>query len=82
MKPENYENHQLFEKLEQLNSRLQDEETKEKIEIDNYVFYESVYKYIKDRLNLTIPILVQEAEMNALASELEAGLSQINVFHW
>lgn len=80
MKTENYENHQLFEKLEQLNSRLQSDEIKEKIEIDYFAFYETAYNYIKDRLKLTIPILVQEAEMNALASELEAGLSQINAF--
>lgn len=80
MKTENYENHQLFEKLEQLNSRLQDDEIKEKIEIDYFAFYETAYNYIKDRLKLTIPILVQEAEMNALSSELETGLSQINAF--
>jgi hypothetical protein len=80
MKTENFENHPLFEKLEQLNSTLQNDEIKGKISIDYYAFYETVYNYIKDRLKLTIPILVQEAEMNSLVSELDTGLSQINSF--
>jgi uncharacterized coiled-coil protein SlyX len=35
---------------------------------------------VLQRLNSTIPVLVQEAELNALASEIKAGLGQINNF--
>ena len=80
MIPETFQNHSVFEKLEQLNSRLSDKEAKEKIELDKLSFFESVHKYISDRLKLTIPILAQEAELNALSNEIESGLSQINAY--
>lgn len=80
MKPENFENHVLFEKLEQLNLQIQKEETKESIDLEMLSFFESAYKYINDRIKLTIPILVQEVEMNALSNEIEAGLQQMNAF--
>ncbi|MBL3658292.1 hypothetical protein [Fulvivirga sediminis] len=80
MTPENFKSHQLFEKIEQLSQRLSEDEIKEKIELDKLSFFESVHQYISDRIKLTIPILVQEAEMNSLSSEIEAGLQQINAF--
>lgn len=80
MTPENFNDHLLFDKLEQLNQRLNDEELKENIDIESYTYFESVHRYISDRIKLTIPILVQEAEMNALSNEIEAGLQQINSY--
>lgn len=80
MTVENFKSHTLFEKLDQLGQRLNDEEVSEKIDLENMSFYQSAYKYISDRIKLTIPLLVQEAEMNALSSELDQGLQQINSF--
>ena len=80
MNTSEFENHLVFEKLEQLNNRISEEEVRDKIELDRLNFYDSFCKYISDRLKLTIPVLVQVAELNALANEIEAGFSQINTF--
>ncbi len=80
MTPEIFTNHIVFEKLEQLKQILVSENAKEKLGIDNYSFFEATYSYIKDKLNLTIPLLVQEPELTSLASEIEAGNVQINTF--
>ncbi len=80
MTPENFTNHTIFEKLEQFKQALLAENTKEKISIENFSFFETVYLFINDRLKLTIPILVQEPELTNLASEIEAGIVQINSF--
>lgn len=77
---ENYKNHSVFEKLEQLLQVLSTENANEKLGTDNFVYFESFYLFIKDRLKLTIPILIQEAELNALSSEIEAGTVQLNAF--
>ncbi len=77
---ENYKNHSVFEKLEQLKQVLSTEKANEKLGTDNFVYFESFYLFIKDRLKLTIPILIQEAELNALSSEIEAGTVQLNAF--
>ena len=80
MTPESFKSHIVFEKLEQLKQALTSENAKDKIGIDNFAFLEATYLYIKDKLNLTIPILVQEAELANLASEIEAGTVQVNTF--
>ena len=59
---------------------MNSEEVKENIDLETFSFYESVSQYIADRLRLTIPVLVQENELNSLSNEIEAGLQQINSF--
>jgi len=80
MIPEKFNENIVFEKLEQIQNRLQEEEVREKIQLEYLSFYDSVIVYISERLNITVSILVQEAEMNALAKELEQALAQINAF--
>lgn len=80
MKPDAYKSHLVFERLEQLRQSLSAENLGEKIGIENFSFLETVFLYIKDKLNLTNAILVQEAELTNLASEIEAGTNQINTF--
>lgn len=80
MKPDAYKSHLVFERLEQLRQSLSAENLSEKIGIENFSFLETVFLYIKDKLNLTNAILVQEAELTSLASEIEAGTNQINTF--
>lgn len=80
MNPDTFQNHPLYEKLEQLKLRLSEDESKEKISVEMLSFFNSAYQYISDRIKITIPILVQDAEMNAMGSEVEAALQQINAF--
>ncbi len=80
MKVEVYSTHLIFERLEQLKQVLNTESLAEKIGIEYYSFLETVYSYIKDKLNLTVPILIQEAELVALSSEIEKGNIQINTY--
>lgn len=80
MTADNFKTHPLFEKLSQLDSRLHEPEASEKIDIENLSFFQSCFKYISDRLKTTIPILVQEPELNALSSEIDNALQQINSY--
>ncbi len=80
MNSETYKTHLVFDRLQQLKQSLQAETLSEKIGIENFSFLEAVYLYIKDKLNLTNPILVQDAELTNLASEIDSGTSQINTF--
>lgn len=80
MIPESFTSHTVFEKLEQLQQALNADSAKEKISLQDAAFFEAVYKYTKDRLKLTLPILVQEAEMNALSQEIDAVTVQINAY--
>lgn len=80
MTAENFRSHPIFEKLAQLDTRLHEKEANENIDIENLSFFQSCLKYISDRLKTTIPVLVQEAEINSLSNEIDAGLQQINNF--
>lgn len=80
MLPETFTSHTVFEKLEQLHQVLISDSAKEKIPLNESAFFEAVYKYVKDRLKLTLPILVQEAEITALTNEVDAVTVQINAF--
>ncbi|MGD9581029.1 MAG: hypothetical protein AB7V50_06625 [Vampirovibrionia bacterium] len=75
-----FENHPIFGKLEQLAARITEEDVKSKINLEKLNFFESASKYIKDRLNLTIPILTPLSEFNTIAVEIESALAQINSF--
>lgn len=75
-----FENHPVFEKLEQIIIRISEKKVREKIELEKLNFYDSSCKYIKDRIKLTIPVLVPIAELNTISLELENGFAQINAF--
>ena len=80
MNPSDFENHPLFDKIEQLTQRLNEEELREKIDLETIEFFESAIEYFNDRLKLTIPILVQQEQMKALSDELQNSLQQLNQF--
>ena len=80
MTPTEFENHQVFEKLDQISSRIEEKELRELIGVDSINFFETAIGYLKDRLNLTIPTIVQEAELNNISKEIENSLTQINAF--
>jgi hypothetical protein len=80
MLPEGFKSHIVFEKLDQFHQALATEDAKEKLGIDSFAFFEASYNYIENKLKVTIPLLVQEAELANLATEIEAGTAQINSF--
>jgi len=80
MTPIEFENHQIFVKLEQLHSRIFEQEVRELINIDNINFFETAENYLLDRLRLTIPIIVQESELTIISQEIEGALGQLNAF--
>lgn len=81
MIPENFKNHSVFEKLDQLQNALNNENAETSIGIENFIFFKTVHQYIIDKLRITIPILITDAELLNIANEIEAGTSQINTFY-
>jgi hypothetical protein len=80
MNLDNFEKHVLFDKFQQFSEVLSDEKSSEKIDLEKLSFFKSVFDYIEQRIKLTLPDLVQESEMDALAKEIETGVTQINSF--
>lgn len=80
MTPTEFEKHQVFEKLDQISSRIEEKELRELIGVDSINFFETAIGYLKDRLKLTIPTIVQESELTNISKEIENSLTQINSF--
>ena len=77
MNPDNFENHDMFDRLSSLEELLSSEEANEKINLQKLSFYNTVLSFINQRLNLTIPDLVQLAEMDSLSKELNRPLAKV-----
>ena len=80
MNPDNFENHNVFDRLNALKETLSNDEIKEKIDLQKLSFFDTVLSFITRRMKLTIPDLVQLAEMDIISKELNAAVSQINAF--
>ncbi len=80
MTSESFEKHSIFDRLNSLEEILSNEELKEKIDLEKLSFFQTVFSYINQRVKLTVPDLVQQAELDALSNELNAGITQINSF--
>lgn len=80
MTPTEFENHQVFEKIEQLESRIKEKELRELLGVESLNFFETASKYLTDRLKLTIPTIVQETELSTISTEIQNALAQINSF--
>jgi len=80
MTSESFENHSIFDRLKAFEEILANEDVKEKIDLEKLSFFQTVFSYINQRVKLTIPDLVQQAELDALSTELNGGISQINSF--
>lgn len=80
MNSTDFENSQIFEKLEQLNTVLDNDLSKEKIDVDNYNFLKSGIDFISDRLKVTIPSIVNDSDLNTVISELTNTTTQVNNF--
>ena len=80
MTPESFEGHVLFQRLNSIEEILSTEDSKSKISIEKLSFLQTTFSFINQRINLTLPELVQIAEMDGLSSELNTGVTYINNF--
>lgn len=80
MTSESFEKHSIFDRLTSFEEILANEDVKEKIDLEKLSFFQTVFSYINQRVKLTIPDLVQLAELDALSNELNAGITQINSY--
>lgn len=80
MQKESFSSHPVFEKFQQLEQILTNDESRKQMDLENLNFFDTFYKYGKGRLNLTIPVLVQESELNNLLNEIDSGNVQLNTY--
>lgn len=80
MTSENFDKHNIFDRLNSFEEILANDDVKEKIDLEKLSFFQTVFSYINQRVKLTIPDLVQQAELDSLSDELNGGISQINSF--
>ena len=78
MAPTEFENHQVFEKIDQISSRIEEKELRKLIGVDGINFFETAISYLKDRLKLTIPTIVQEAELTTISKEIENLMNDLD----
>lgn len=72
--------HPVSLKTEQLLKRINEVEVIEKLENDKIDFFKTACLYLLDRIKVSIPNLISLAELNAISSEYENALTQINNF--
>lgn len=80
MTSENFQNHNIFDRLKSFEEILSNEDVKEKIDIEKLSFFQTVFSYVNQRVKLTIPDLVQQSELDNLSNELNSGVRQINQY--
>lgn len=80
MTPENFEEHVLFQRLISIEEVLSTKDSKKKMSIEKFSFFQVSASFIKQRINLVLPELIQIAEIDGLSSELNAAVTHINNF--
>jgi hypothetical protein len=80
MNPSDFKQHPVFDRLSDLKKSLQSKAAREHINLDSLNYLQTSMNYIADRLNCSIPILIQDSELNAIAQDLTNELGQINAF--
>ena len=80
MKAEEFEEHPIFDRLNSLEEILSNDEAKEKIDLDNLSFFQTVFDFINQRVKLILPELVQKKDIDAASTELHTGVSNINSY--
>ncbi|SOE20282.1 hypothetical protein SAMN06298216_0775 [Spirosomataceae bacterium TFI 002] len=75
-----FQTHSIFKKIEQLLNRIDEKEVREKLEVDKIDFFRTACQFLIDRLKVTIPTLIPISELNAVSTEFENALIQINNF--
>lgn len=80
MNSTDFENSQVFEKLEQLFKAIDNDNAKEKIDADTYNFIKASIDFVSDRLKITIPTIINDSDVNTVINELTNAITQINNF--
>lgn len=80
MKAEEFEEHPIFDRLNSLEEILSNDEAKEKIDLENLSFFQTVFDFISQRVKLILPELVQKKDIDAASNELQTGVSNINSY--
>lgn len=80
MDAEKFSEHIIFERLEQLSDALNTDNAKEIIGDEDYNFIENFHDYTITQLKLVLFTLVTEKDLNAISSEINAGVPQLNAF--
>lgn len=73
-----FQTHPIIQKTELLLTRINEQEVKEKLEVDKIDFFKTACQFLTDRLKVTIPTLLSISELNAISTEFENALVQIN----
>lgn len=72
--------HSIVDSIEQFKSRIDEDEVKEKIEINRLNFFKIAIEFIENKLKYIIPALTLDSELLNIEKEIDAGLVQINTF--
>lgn len=80
MDAKKFSEHLIFERLEQLRETLNADNAIDIIGVENYNFMENFHSYTSMQLKLVLFTLVTEKELNAISSEINAGVSHLNTF--
>ncbi|KUF45100.1 hypothetical protein AS361_14830 [Myroides marinus] len=78
MKVEDFEKHIVFDKLNQCKNAIRESELFEKLGEEEYQYFDVILQFIEERMNLIVPILIEESELSGLSSELESGTAYLN----
>ena len=80
MNSSDFLSHTIHDKLVLLINRLNDNETIEKIDLEKLDLFKISCEYTIEKLKHTIPILIQQLELDAVSVEFENVLIQLNNF--
>ncbi|SEB49789.1 hypothetical protein SAMN04489761_1054 [Tenacibaculum sp. MAR_2009_124] len=74
------EEHIIFEKIDLIQKIIKEKDVKKILTSEDLSFYQTAIDYIKEKLNNTIPSLVQESDLTNASNEIESAVSQLNTY--
>ncbi|MBL7857255.1 MAG: hypothetical protein JNM57_06165 [Cyclobacteriaceae bacterium] len=80
MKTSEFKEHVIFEKLGQLETRVHDKESAEKVDIENLDFLKASCSFIRNQLDKSLTILINIVDLTTVANELDGALTNLNAF--
>ena len=80
MTKDSLQDHNLFERLELLNSLLEDDKNKKKLDVKDHNFFKTAHDFILGRLKNTLPTLVQKSDLDNSSNEIQNGTNQLSLF--
>ncbi len=80
MNSENLNTHPLFEKISQFEETIQNNERINNLNLDDLNYLSDAIKFIKDRLNIAIPTLITDNELNLINTDLTHSINELNYY--